>query len=127
MEGRGSKIPSNVEQLTDLNLRAARWWNNNILAFAESLRDDPAHREAAHPIDVLVVSHGGYISRLIANMLRSGKMRCAEGVLVDGKCGNASVSAIDMLENGEAVLVSYSDTTHLKVKLVQANADVLDQ
>lgn len=76
---------------------------------------------------MLVVSHGGYISRLIANLLGGGKMRCAEGVRVTGKCWNASVSVIEVLESGEAVLVSYSDTTHLKVDLVQTNADVIDK
>lgn len=54
-------------------------------------------------------------------------MRCAEGVRVTGKCWNASISVIDVLASGEAVLVSYSDTTHLKVDLVQTNADVIDK
>ena len=114
--------------MNDFNLRAARWWNDTILTYIESLaREDPIRRQSDPPADVLVVSHGGYISRLMANLLGSGKMRCAEGVVVNGKCWNASISVIDILESGEAVLVSYSDTAHLKVDLVQTNADVIDR
>ncbi|KZT71269.1 phosphoglycerate mutase-like protein [Daedalea quercina L-15889] len=128
LEGRSSTAPWNAEQLNDFNLRAERWWNSIILTYVESLvREDPMHRKADLPANVLVVSHGGYISRLIANLLGSGKMKCAEGVVVHGKCRNASISVIDILESGEAALVSYSDTTHLKVDLVQTNADVIDQ
>ncbi|KAH9843173.1 phosphoglycerate mutase-like protein [Rhodofomes roseus] len=126
LEGRGT-APSNAEQLSDFSLRAARWWNNTILTYVESLiMQDPMHRKSL-PGNVLVVSHGGYISRLIANLLGSGKLKCAEGVVVNGKCWNTSISVIDIFGSGEAVLVSYSDTTHLKVDLVQTNADVIDR
>ncbi|KAH9930745.1 phosphoglycerate mutase-like protein [Fomitopsis serialis] len=127
LEGRRPTAPANAEQLSDFSLRAAQWWNGTILAYVESLvKQDPVHGKSL-PADLLVVSHGGYISRLIGNLLGSGKMKCAEGVVVNGKCWNASISVIDILDSGEAVLVSYSDTAHLKVDLVQTNADVIDR
>lgn len=127
LEGRGHTAPQNAEQLSEFNLRTMQWWNSTIPPYVESLmKQDPVHRKSL-PADVLVVSHGGHISRLVANLLGSGKMKCAEGVVVNGKCWNASISVIDILDSGEAVLVSYADTTHLKVDLVQTNADVIDR
>ena len=76
------------------------------------------------PVHILAVSHGGLIGTLVTNLLGSRKLREGEGVVV-GRCFNASISVVDLYEDGKGVLVSYADTTHLNVDLVvKENADV---
>jgi len=132
LSGRGSTAPANAESLSEFSVRSARWWSDVITAYVDSLtsaaRETESRKDSIpQPACVLVVSHGGYISRLISNLVQSGKVRCAQGVVVNGKCWNASISVIDVYGDGQGVLVSYSDTTHLKVDLVQTNADVINQ
>jgi len=52
-------------------------------------------------------------------------VRCAKGVKV-GKCLNGSITVIEVEKNGKGKVVSFGDTTHLVVDLVQVNADVLE-
>ncbi|RPD66483.1 phosphoglycerate mutase-like protein [Lentinus tigrinus ALCF2SS1-7] len=75
------------------------------------------------PAHILAVSHGGLIGTLVTNLVGSRKLRAGEGVAI-GRCFNASISVVDLYEDGKGVLVSYADTTHLNVDLVQENADV---
>ena len=90
---------------------------------AELFRDADADLEF-EPVQILAVSHGGLIGTLVTNLLGSRKLREGEGVVV-GRCFNASISVVDLYEDGKGVLVSYADTTHLNVDLVvKENADV---
>ncbi|KAI0929178.1 hypothetical protein AcV5_006513 [Taiwanofungus camphoratus] len=124
LAGRASTAPANAEPLSDFTLRAARWWNNTILRYAESLQARESMQ--GKPAHVLVVSHGGYIGRLIANLIESGRVQCAQG-LVLSKCWNASISMVELNRDGKGQLVTYSDTTHLNTNLVETNADVLER
>ena len=101
-------------------------WNANGDADARELggEGDPEMAELGfEPIHILAVSHGGLIGSLVSNLLGSRKVRAAEGVST-GWCYNASISVIDVEENGRGVLISYADTTHLDGDVLQHNADV---
>ena len=76
------------------------------------------------PAHILAVSHGGLIGSLVKDLVGSRKLQAAEGVGV-GMCFNASISVIEVYGDRKGLLVSYADTTHLNVNLVQENADVV--
>ncbi len=95
----------------------------NGLASAEPHTEPDVELEF-EPVHILAVSHGGLIGTLVTNLLRSRKLRAGEGVVI-WRCFNASISVVDLYEDGKGVLVSYADTTHLNVvDMVQENADV---
>ncbi|PCH37881.1 phosphoglycerate mutase-like protein [Wolfiporia cocos MD-104 SS10] len=120
---RGSTAPANAEPLSDFSLRAARWWTNTIIRYVEDLKARDRAEEPS-PACILAVSHGGYISRLVAKLLESGRIKCAEGATVNTKVWNASITVIDVYEDGQGVLLSYADTTHLNVDFVKTVADL---
>ncbi|KAI0373013.1 phosphoglycerate mutase-like protein [Pilatotrama ljubarskyi] len=131
--------PPNLEPIVDFLSRSVNWWNKTIskhtqrkvaeLRALESTSSAQDGLEAGErlsefePAHILVVSHGGLIGTLVTNLIGSRKVRAAEGVVV-GRCFNASISVIHIEEDGKGVLVSYADTTHLNVDLVQENADI---
>ncbi|KAI0723888.1 phosphoglycerate mutase-like protein [Cerioporus squamosus] len=99
--------------------------NGSARVNGEGLAAEPnTELEDFEPVHILAVSHGGLIGTLVVNLLGSRKLRAGEGVAI-GRCFNASISVVDLYENGKGVLVSYADTTHLNVDLVQDNADVV--
>ncbi|KAI0362498.1 phosphoglycerate mutase-like protein, partial [Trametes cingulata] len=128
--------PPNLEPIVDFMARSVKWWNETLTKHAqrktaelktlESTQNGIEGKEgqpAFEPAHILVVSHGGLIGTLVTNLVGSRKVRAAEGVEI-GRCFNASISVIEIHEDGKGVLVSYADTTHLNVDLVQENADV---
>jgi probable phosphoglycerate mutase len=83
----------------------------------------------------MVVSHGGFIGVLTRTLLRSGKLKCADGVRPT-KCGNTAVAMVEISadEGGsdgrwvlsKATLVGYGDVSHLDVvESLETNADEL--
>ncbi|KAI0333597.1 phosphoglycerate mutase-like protein [Cubamyces sp. BRFM 1775] len=132
--------PANLEPIVDFLARSTKWWGDTIARHvqrqAAKLKMELAQDSGAQddsewvdepwefePLHVLVVSHGGLIGTLVTNLVGSRKVEVAEGVTI-GRCFNASISLIDMDESGKGVLISYADTTHLNVDLVQDNADI---
>ncbi|KAK0496832.1 phosphoglycerate mutase-like protein [Armillaria luteobubalina] len=101
--------------------RSLSWWDNSIRHHLETLPD------RATPYHILVVSHGGFISTLIKNLV--AKKRIAKAVNGDDwRCYNCSVSVIDIRKDGKAELVQYSDISHLgSRKVVENNADTEDK
>ncbi|KAE9398984.1 phosphoglycerate mutase-like protein [Gymnopus androsaceus JB14] len=98
--------------------RALTWWDTQIV---DGLTKAPGKK----PHQVLVVSHGGFISALVKNLISSGRVK-AEAEITNWICFNVSVTTIEVEENSEARLVRYSDVQHLKVdELVSYNADVV--
>ncbi|KAL7283673.1 hypothetical protein ACG7TL_003109 [Trametes sanguinea] len=125
--------PANLEPIITFMARAMKWWNDTIArhvqrraaqlkALGPTMEDDQDGREF-EPVHILVVSHGGLIGTLVTNLVGSRKVVVAEGVEI-GRCFNASISVVDVEESGKGVLVSYADTTHLNMELLQENADV---
>ncbi|KAI0780579.1 phosphoglycerate mutase-like protein [Trametes elegans] len=144
VHGRGAP-PANLEPVADFVARSTQWWKTTVERHAQrkaaELRALPTTHapppadpnggadgevEGFAPAHILVVSHGGLIGTLVTSLVGSGKVRAAEGVGV-GRCFNASITVVELEEDGRGVLVSYADTTHLNVDLVQENADVAQQ
>lgn len=144
-------IPVNAETPAAFATRAIQWWNSKIVqrhaqapssatrasqdkgqevssedANASSvLPDSLSSLQTNTTSNVLVVSHGGVIGTLAVGLLGSRKLRCAKGVAV-GRCMNASISVVEVDENGKGVLVSFGDTTHLDGELVEVNVDEME-
>ncbi|KAH7874826.1 histidine phosphatase superfamily [Lentinula edodes] len=99
--------------------RALSWWDTDIV---EGLTGTP--RKV--PREVLVVSHGGFISSLVRNLISSGRIEAEPEQVTNWTCFNLSITTIDFEEGIKPRLVSYSNISHLEAEeLVQYNADVL--
>lgn len=120
--GGAQLTPKDVEMPGTFSIRVMRWWNLLVQRHVTSV---PAllGDEVPDTRNILVVSHGGTIGLLIEELIGSRKVRRADGIMV-GRCLNASVTVIELERNGKGVLVSYADTTHLDVPLVDVNVDV---
>ena len=93
-----------AESEGEFSRRVNQWWDGFLLEFATARDDKP--REA------IVVSHGGVIKTLLRSLIRQHRLSCAEGVNL-GKCGNTSVSIVEIRADGRGVLALYGDTSHL--------------
>ncbi|KAI0312499.1 histidine phosphatase superfamily [Amylostereum chailletii] len=92
---------SGVESVESVSRRAAEWWEGAIGGL-----DSERERE------VLVVSHGYWISVLVRGLIGSGRVAVAEGVSI-GKVGNTAVAVIVVDGEGKGVLKSHGDVGHL--------------
>lgn len=98
--------------------RVKQWWDGFILEFAaQEPNTDGKPREA------IVVSHGGVIKTLVRHLVNKRGLSCAEGVSF-GKCGNTSVSIVEMGVDGKGVLALYGDSSHLAERGID-NPDLL--
>lgn len=108
--------------------RARGWWKDTVLSYASGLTAASA-LSPRDPPDVLVVSHGGFISTLLRGLTADGSVKCAESVQV-GNCPNTAISIVEIHRVGQGkelkgLLVKYGDIKHLEggVGVVQGNAD----
>jgi broad specificity phosphatase PhoE len=116
-----ARLDSSIESRDSFFARTLAWWNETILKFTASL----APRST--PYNVLVTSHGGFINTLVKGLVRSGKARCKEGVVI-WQCPNSSITVIEVaLNNNIGVVVKYGDVAHLlEEKAVETNADEVE-
>lgn len=128
-ENQGKKISWGFESLgvgdletsTAFGARAIAWW-------ADMLQSLPLPRlgegqESAEPYSVLVTTHGGFINTLVKKLVRTGTIRCGEGVVI-WKCYNCSISIVEVEQDRKGTLVQYGDVSHLqKGDAVENNAD----
>ncbi|CAL1705573.1 unnamed protein product [Somion occarium] len=112
--------PANVESVSDFSKRAVRWWNSIVQRHVLSVQQE----ELETPLNILVTTHGGLIRILLQGLIGSRKLRWGQGVKL-GRCLNASVTVINLEGNGKGEVVSFADTTHLNVELVEVNADTV--
>ena len=124
IEGRGA-TPKNAEPVEDFTARATEWWSDTIIPYALTSLHGRGPGEGLGPTPILLVSHGGYIHKMVSRLIETGQVVDSEGVMT-GKCWNASVSVIEVEADGKGVLVTYSDTLHLKGDLVDVNVDVVE-
>ncbi|KAI8989772.1 phosphoglycerate mutase-like protein [Trametes punicea] len=133
--------PTNLESIIHFMARSLKWWNETIVRHvqrkAAQLKALPQTNEAStgmeemeegaerrfEPVHILVVSHGGLIGTLMTNLVGSRKVEVPEEVTI-GRCFNASITVVEIDEDGQGVLVSYADTTHLNADILEENADV---
>ncbi|KAF5388900.1 hypothetical protein D9757_005085 [Collybiopsis confluens] len=100
--------------------RALGWWDREIVQGAAHA--PPKAKDV--PYEILVVSHGGFISSLVRHLVSSGRAR---GEVSSWICHNVSITEIE-LAGGKpgGKLIRYSDTAHTEAeRLVQYNADIL--
>ncbi|KAI0748488.1 phosphoglycerate mutase-like protein [Daedaleopsis nitida] len=114
-----SASPASAQTARGTGLAATAAYDGN----AGQDEEEGAAEPEFEPVHILVVSHGGLIGSLVTNLIGSRKVHQAEGVVIS-RCFNASISVVELYGDGRGVLVSYADTTHLDVDLVQENADV---
>lgn len=111
-----TKTHAGMESGEAFTERAAEWWNR---AIAKHL---PEFSETAFPLNVLIVSHGAYITTLVRAL-------CAAGIVVPlpgirfGSVYNTSITIIDMRRDRRGKLLKYADISHLAEPAVAHNAD----
>jgi len=134
---RNSELPANMESAAAFVQRADRWWQDTIVrcaatasaAAASGGMDGGARpEEERSEQNVLLVSHGGLIHVMLQNLIESRKLRLAKGVHVGRyRFPNASVTVVEVGEDGRGTVVLFADTTHLDVELVEGNVDVVEE
>ena len=75
-------------------------------------------------VGVLVGTHGGVITTLTRELVGSRKVRCGAGVIV-WQCMNASITEIEVYDDGTGELVRFGDVVHLVEAPLVSNADVV--
>ncbi|KAJ3980134.1 phosphoglycerate mutase-like protein [Lentinula detonsa] len=112
-------VDETAESVASFLDRALSWWDTEIIAKFAATPGNVPH-------EVLVVSHGGFISSLVKNLISSGRVLAGPEQVANWTCLNLSITTIVVQEGSKPTLASYSDTSHLKTEeLVQYNADVL--
>lgn len=96
--------------------RTAEWWNRVI---AKHL---PEFSETSSPLNVLIVSHGAYITTLVRALCAARIVVPLPGVRI-GSVYNTSVTIIDMRRDRRGKLLEYADISHLAEPAVTHNAD----
>lgn len=98
-----------------LSVRAMVWWRDAIVERTASLS------MGGEPYNILVVSHGGFISTLVKSLVRSGKVT-ADRVKILQNLPNMSVSIIEW-DGVTWRLVKYGDISHLTTGPLDHSAD----
>ena len=108
-----------IETAAEFSHRVVEWWNRVILGQVVSKKGSDA-------IGVVVGTHGGVITTLSRELIGSRKVRCGDGVII-WQCMNASITVIEVDEDGKGELVRFGDVIHLQQAplLVASNADIL--
>ncbi|KIJ44271.1 hypothetical protein M422DRAFT_228313 [Sphaerobolus stellatus SS14] len=106
-----------VETLDALTQRALRFWNDEIIPYSRTLASPTM------TTNLLVVSHGGFISTLTRELARKNALSKGD-VSTDKPCGNSSVTTIELdswTERGR--LCAYGDMRHWQDRPTVKNAD----
>lgn len=112
-----------VEPASAFAKRTIDWWNREVVNWCRP-RAAIVTKDYAGPRDIVVTTHGGFITALVQTLLGSRKARLDEGVVV-GRCYNTSVTEIDILANGKGIIRSFGRMDHLQGgDALGSNADV---
>ncbi|GJE87089.1 histidine phosphatase family protein [Phanerochaete sordida] len=133
MQGQGvaawrGDLPGDMESAVAFMQRADQWWKDTIVRCAARAGPGNAGGGAAAEESpgetVLVVSHGGLIHVMLQNLIESRKLQLAEGVHVGRyRFPNASVTVVEVGQDGKGTVLLFADRTHLDVELVEENVD----
>ncbi|KAF8350534.1 phosphoglycerate mutase-like protein [Amanita rubescens] len=104
---RAMVINEKAETVEEFTKRVIKWWDGFILESSSLLP-----KADGTPHEIIVVAHGGVIKTLLRNLLKQDRLSCAEGVNL-GKCGNTSVSTVEVGADGRDVLTLCGDISHL--------------
>lgn len=114
---RAMVIDEKAETVGEFTKRVIEWWNGFILESSSLLP-----KADSTPHEAIVVAHGGVIKTLLRNLLKQHRLSCAEGVNI-GKCGNTSISIVEVGEDERGVLTLCGDTSHLAESSMEDNPD----
>lgn len=106
-----------VEAAGEFSHRIVGWWNRVILGQVLS------RQKGSDAVGVLVATHGGVITTLVRELVGSRKVRSGDGVIIF-QCMNASISVIEVDEDGKGELVRFGDVAHLR-ETRASDADIL--
>ncbi|KAL5511308.1 hypothetical protein ACEPAH_4524 [Sanghuangporus vaninii] len=115
-----SKLPKSVETGPQFTRRAISWWMETI---EQKLPTLPIQSRV---YNILIVSHGAFISTLIRELVLSKRLDAAPNVAI-GPCFNSSITTIAMRRDGRGVLERFADISHLLTPAVASNADEISQ
>jgi probable phosphoglycerate mutase len=109
-----------IETAAEFSHRVVGWWKRVILGQVLS------RQKGSNAIGVLVATHGGVITTLTRELVGSRKVRCGDGVII-WQCMNASITVIEVDEDGQGELVRFGDVAHLQETEapIASNADIL--
>jgi 2,3-bisphosphoglycerate-dependent phosphoglycerate mutase len=107
-----------IETEAEFSHRVVGWWKRVILGQVVS------GQKGLDVIGVLVGTHGGVITTLTRELVGSRKVRCGDGVII-WRCMNASITVIEVYEDGKGELVRFGDVVHLQEAPLVSNADVV--
>jgi len=114
---RAKVVDEKAESVGEFTKRVNKWWDGFILEASLLLS-----KADGTPHEAIVVAHGGVIKTLLRSLLIQRRLSCAEGVNM-GKCGNTSVSIIEVGADGRGVLTLCGDTSHLAECSSEDNPD----
>jgi probable phosphoglycerate mutase len=103
------------ESVADMSDRVAGWWRDSIGSYArelEAVNTGGESEERRKPQHVLVVSHGYFISLLLRGLIDSGTVKDEAG-LMGRWIGNASISVVELDEDGRGLLSKFADVDYL--------------
>jgi len=107
-----------IETAAEFSHRVVEWWNRVILGQVVS------KQKGSGAVGVLVGTHGGVITTLTRELIGSRKVRCGDGVIV-WQCMNASITVVEVYEDGKGELVRFGDVVHLLQAPLASNVDIL--
>jgi len=130
--GPSKKSAPSLETTPALIARCQTWYTRSIMHYMLSRIKQGLPKE--EPQNILVVSHGGWITTLLSTLVAMQVVMCGKGVQF-GRCLNTGVSIVEYTgetagRNGflMGTLVQYSNIEHLKdkdLRYQEVNADEL--
>jgi len=98
--------------------RVIGWWNKQILGTTLS-----KNGSIDKVLTLVVTTHGGVITTLVKQLIGSRKAQCGQDVVI-AKCFNASVTLIEVGEDGKGTVLQYGDISHLSGEALESRADL---
>jgi 2,3-bisphosphoglycerate-dependent phosphoglycerate mutase len=116
-------VDETAESVETFSRRTEAWWDKEIVNKLTVALEQPIESTRA-PLQILLVSHGGFISSLVKILISSGRVRPPDEPITNWTCFNVSITTIELEQTGKGQVVKYSDISHLdSSKLLHANAD----
>lgn len=115
-----------IETTEKLGSRALAWWEGTILPLARDSKTKLYNGTEPATLNVLVASHGGWISTFFNAAVAQGLIALSPGVTFT-RCWNTSVSIVEVDETLKGSVTAYSDISHLLRKdVVNTNVDEVE-
>ncbi|KAF8517601.1 phosphoglycerate mutase-like protein [Hysterangium stoloniferum] len=112
-------VNESVEKDAVFTQRTMHFWDEILLPSVQKIRRDT-------PSNILVVSHGGFISTFVRAAMNNKGVVPASGVKINW-CPNISLTTIEVRHDGSSVLHSFGDVSHVpeRESVIVGNVDEL--